>query len=135
MPFLRIELVGLALLMIGGCTQGEKLEPLEYTAKIEPSTEKIWLLTAVEKDTPVTVAADSGGVKVQLWVLKCQSEEEAQKILDKQTKESILASKLNVVNPRFNTKFIAHTRYCLAVSNPANNDRDARVRVTIKNQE
>src|SRR5262249_15387574 len=81
---MRLEIWGLLLLGFAGCgPQGEKTD-LEYTAVLEVAEEKFFVLTAVLKDTPVTVAADSGRIKIELYIFKAQSEEEATSMLRKQ---------------------------------------------------
>jgi hypothetical protein len=135
---LRLEVWGLLLLAFAGCQKGEKIE-LDYTAVLEPSEEKFFPLTALERDTPVTVAVDSAGIKVEIYIFKAQSEEEATSMLRKQNPTDILASSLKKPNPKLNTTLAAYTRYVLTVVNPPSNSnimtKPARVSIKITNRQ
>jgi hypothetical protein len=127
MRSLRLHWLGLILLGAAGCQQGPKVDLL-YQTRIEPNATKVFLLTATEKDEPVTVTATSGNAKIDLYILKAQNEEEATKIIDNQSKDGILMNKLAKANPQFECVLAAYTRYVLAVHSKI--DANVTVKIT-----
>jgi hypothetical protein len=124
---LRLHWLGLILLGTVGCQQGPKVDLL-YQTRIEPHATKVFLLTAIEKDEPVTVTATTGNAKIDLYILKAQSEDEATTIIDKQSAKDMLASRQGKANPQFDCVLAAHTRYVLAIHSKI--DANVTVKIT-----
>src|SRR5262249_62345121 len=98
MRCVRLPWLVLIVLVIIGCQQNPRVD-LDYSFRLEPHERKFSLMTATEKDEPVTVTATSNNVPIDLYILKAQSEEEATSIIDKQSKDGILMSRLSKPNP------------------------------------
>ena len=127
MRCLRLHWLGVVLLGSLGCQQGPKVDLL-YQTRVEPFGTKVFLLTATEKDEPVTVTATTGNAKIDLYILKAQNEEEATKIVDNQSKEGVLMNRLGKANPQFDCVLAAYTRYVLAIHSKI--DANVTVKIT-----
>ena len=127
MRCVRLPGVILILLIASGCQKTPRVD-LDYSFKLAAHERKFALMTASDKDEPVTVTSNSNNAKIDLYILKAQSEDEAMTIIDKQSKDGILMNRLSKVNPQFETVLAAHTRYVLGVESRI--DANVYVKIT-----
>jgi hypothetical protein len=114
-------LLAAALLSAAGCQQ--KLD-LDKKADLEPGDEIMYQITPPAREQRVTVAAKSGGVMINLFVLKAKTDEEAKKIIQqqldqKQDSKETLAKELNKADPTIEATVPGGTTYYVAVTNPS----------------
>ena len=115
------------LLLAVGCQQ--KLDVVK-TADLEPGDEVMYPITAPARDQRVTVAAQSGGVEINLFVLKAKSDDDAKKIIQKQTADEIFAKTLAKADPTLETVVPGGTAYYVAVTNPSQKEAKVSVKIT-----
>lgn len=126
----RLGCLGVLLLTVAGCGQGFTLEK---DVTLQPGDERYYFVDAPRKQQFVTIAAKTGGVPIDLWVIKAATEDEARPIVLKQSGKTpgVLANRLEKANPELELTVPADTAYVVVVANPPHGNKEAPVTVKI----
>lgn len=121
------KILVVTLFLAVGCQQ--KLD-VDKTADLDPGDEIMYPIDAPTRDQRVTVTAQSGGVEINLFIVKAKTDEDAKKIIQKQTGDEIFAKTLGKVDPTLETVVPGGTAYYVAATNPSQKEAKVSVKIT-----
>jgi hypothetical protein len=117
----------LPVLMLGGCGPA-KYDKTQYVT-VGPKEEQYLPMAPPDKPTKVTIAATTGGVPIELYLVAANNQEEAERIIRKQDTKNFIASRIDKVDPKTEGTLPKETGYVIVV---VNTSRDKSAAVTIR---
>ncbi|OAI45635.1 hypothetical protein AYO44_12665 [Planctomycetaceae bacterium SCGC AG-212-F19] len=121
-------MLGVALLLSGGCGQ-VKWQAEEKYASVPPKEEVYLPMPAPPRAVEVRVEAKSSGVPIELYLVKANNPEEAERIVRKQDTNQFICSAIGKVDPVREGKLAVDNGYVIVLINTS---RDKSAPVTVR---